>query len=959
MGDAVNSSIRIKVGTAQTLAGTVTRPDRPFVRLFLFCAAMLFAPAVLAQFVSGEVTDPKNTIVFKGAEVKIPELGRSLTTDSRGRFRFTNVPAGKYSLVVSYVGTPDKTVSIVVPEEGLAMGAIKIGGDSGELEEVIVFGQAAAMAGALSQERSADNLVSVLDTDAMGQFPDQNVAESLRRLSGVTVENDQGEGRYVVIRGMDPDLNATSINGLRATAAEPRRALQLDVIPSDVLDGLEVSKTLTADMDGDAIGGSINVRTLSAFRRKGAYMKARVESGYNELAEAWNPKVSFAGSNIFEFDNGRRLGVAAAISWNDRDLHIDNNESDDWEVAPNGSNYTEEFEPRLYTVGRKRIGGVVNLDLDVSDTTRLYLYTLYSKFKDTELRNAITFGLDGLDEATVTDTRADYSEVEIERTTKGRNLRGQVAQNLSISLGSESQFDTWLVETRLGYSLAKENTPDQIEGTWVAEFESGDGIIADGTPVLTLDRSNPHTPVVESAYWDALADPSLYELDGFENKHEKNQDAEKSISADFSRETGFGALKFGAKLRWREKQADENNPVYSGDGSTWFLSDAVLPNGGASYNFPTPLDPVPDTRIERQIMNGGDGVEYEAIDSQIEASVADFDFDEDVSAIYGMGTWEMNRATLVAGIRVEHTSLKNHGYEVELVEEDANGPGDPPEDTVTVTPISASNSYTDVLPSANLRFEFSEKLIGRASIYKSVVRPRVEDVAYRVNIEDNEGELGNPDLDPFRAWNLDASLAYYPTELSVISLGLFYKEIDDFIFVQTLDDYEFNGRTLDEATIALNGEDATAFGIEFNYQQHFGFLKPPFDGFLVGVNYTYVDSEADTGERKIQMPKQSENIANLLVGYDKAGFDIRVALKYRDRYVDELDEPGLDRYTDDHTQWDVTAKYHLSDNWLIYAEITNLGGEPEYYYAGNRSRLLQYDEYGMTSAIGVQYNFQE
>lgn len=915
-------------------------------------------PSALAQTVTGEITDANNKVVFKGAEVTITELQRSATTDGRGQFRFTNVPAGDYALVVSYVGIADQSIPITVTAEGLAMGSIPLASANGSLEEVIVYGQSAALAGALSQERSADNLVSVLDTDAMGQFPDQNVAESLRRLSGVTVENDQGEGRYVVIRGMDPDLNATSVNGMRAAAAEPRRAMQLDVIPSDVLDGLEVHKTLTADMDGDAIGGSINVKTLSAFSRKGAFMKARAEGSYNELAESWNPKVSFAGSNILELESGRRLGVAGAISWNDRDLVIDNNEVGDWEVSDNGSDYPEEFQPRLYTVGRERIGGVFNVDFDLSDQTRLYAYTLYSKFTDTELRNRTTFGLDGLDEATVSASNADYSEVEIERDTKGRFMRGQIAESLSIALGSETQLDDWLIETRLGYSNGRERTPDQVSGTWVAEFETGDGDITAGVPVLTLDRSNNQLPVVQSDFWPVLNDASLYELDEIENFAEENEDTQTSFAVDFTRAGDRGAMKFGAQVRFREKKTDERADIYSGDG-TWFLSDAVLPNGGDARSFPTDINPVPDNRIERSILAGQTGLEFEALDSQIDSNVADFIFDEDIFSAYFMNTWEMDRTTVNIGVRVEHTELDNRGNIVDIIEEDANGPGDPPEDIAIVTPISATNSYTDVLPSANIRFEMREDIIVRASAYRAVVRPRVEEVALRAEIEDGEGAIGNPDLDPFRAWNLDASIAYYPTDLSVVSAGVFYKRIEDFIFVQVIDDYVFLDRTLDEAAVALNGETATALGFEFNYQQHFGFLSPPFDGLIVGVNYTIVDAEADTGDRKVDMPKQSANIANVMLGYEKHGFDFRLAMKYRDRYIDELVDPDYDRYTDDNMRWDITAKYRFNENWQIYAEVTNLGDEPEYYYAGNRQRAYQYDEFGTTSAIGFQYNFSE
>ena len=195
--------------------------------------------------------------------------------------------------------------------------------------------------------------------------------------------------------------------------------------------------------------------------------------------------------------------------------------------------------------------------------------------------------------------------------------------------------------------------------------------------------------------------------------------------------------------------------------------------------------------------------------------------------------------------------------------------------------------------------------------------------------------------------------------LSVISAGIFHKRIEDFIFVQVIDDFEFLGQTLDEAEIALNGETATVTGLELNYQQHFGFLPAPWDGLLVGLNYTYVDSEADTGERKVDLPKQASNIGNFMIGYDKHGFEFRVAMKFRDSYLDELEDPGLDRYVDEHVQWDVTAKYRFNDNWQIYAELTNLGDEPEYYYAGNRRRALQYDEFGATYAIGLQWNFQQ
>ncbi len=922
--------------------------------VFLFSIAIC-APVAMAENVSGAVTDAQNTVNFEGANVRIEGLDRSVTTDSRGRFRLSNVPVGNHTLVVSYVGAGETRFEIDVPEGGLDMGDVAIGA-AGSVEEVIVYGQAAAVASGLSRERSAINTISALDTDAMGQFPDQNVAESLRRLPGVSVETDQGEGRYVVIRGMDPDLNATSINGVRATAAEPQRALQLDVIPSDVLDGLEIAKTLTPDMDGDAIGGSINIKTLSAFSRKGVYIKARAESSYNELREEWSPKLSFAGSNIYELSSGKRLGVAAAISWNDRQLHADNNEADDWEEADNGSDFIEEFQPRLYTIDRERIGGTLNFDLDVSDSTTLHLYTLYSKFNDTELRNRIVFGLDDLDEATVTNQFAEYGYAEIERDTKDRE---QSAENLSITFGSESQLDTWLIKANIGYNYAKEETPDQVEAVWVAEFETDDGIIPAGSPVLALNHSNNRIPVVESAFESSLYDDTLYKLDEIEHGNERNEDTQWSLRFDASRDTGFGSMQFGVKARLREKKTDEEVELWSND-DMWFLSDVPNPGGGDAYGFPTPMNPVPDTQGIRDILADGIGLEFEALDSEFDSNVADFIFDEDVYAIYGMGTWENGPMVITAGIRVEWTELDSRGNIVSAVDEGDDGPDGNPvlEDTVFIIPVQETNSYSDVLPSVNLRYEISEKLVGRLSAHRSVVRPRIEEVAFRAEVDGDEIELGNPQLDPFRAWNADASLAYYPTDLSVLSAGVFWKTIEDFIFIQVIDDFEFGGRTFDEATIALNGDDADVFGIELSYQQHFGFLGAPWDAFLIAMNYTYVDTEAETDGRKVNLPKQSQSVASFMLGYDKHSFELRLAMSYRDRYIHELEGEGEDIYVDDHLQWDLTAKYRINENWQVYVEIVNLGDRPEYRYSGRNTRMTQYDEFGTTTALGVQYNFQ-
>jgi TonB-dependent receptor len=192
----------------------------------------------------------------------------------------------------------------------------------------------------------------------------------------------------------------------------------------------------------------------------------------------------------------------------------------------------------------------------------------------------------------------------------------------------------------------------------------------------------------------------------------------------------------------------------------------------------------------------------------------------------------------------------------------------------------------------------------------------------------------------------------------VLSAGVFYKRIEDFIFVQVLEDYAFEGRVFDEIVIAQNGDDADVKGIELNYQQHFGFLGAPWDAFLIAVNYTLVDSEADTGDRIIALPKQSDSVASFMIGYDKHRLNLRLSMSHRGAYLDELVEEGYDRYTAARTTWDLTARYAINDNWQIYAEVANMGDAPEHYYSGRKSRLLQYDKFGTSAALGVQWVFK-
>lgn len=245
------------------------------------------------------------------------------------------------------------------------------------------------------------------------------------------------------------------------------------------------------------------------------------------------------------------------------------------------------------------------------------------------------------------------------------------------------------------------------------------------------------------------------------------------------------------------------------------------------------------------------------------------------------------------------------------------------------------------------------------------MRPSFGQQAPRFLIEENEdnersGEFGNPDLDPYKAWNFDATLEYYFAPQAVLQGGVFYKSIEDYIVEAEFENGVFNGIAYDEAVIPINGEDATVFGIELSYGQALTFLPGPFDGLLVNLNYTYTDAEGDVLGRTIPLPTSSEHTFNAVLGYEKGPLSLRAAGAYRSGYLDELGgDADSDRYVDDHFQVDLSGKYRLTDNVQLFAELVNLNDATytAYQRGPGRDRLLQYEEYSWTGKFGVRLRF--
>lgn len=837
--------------------------------------------------------------------------------------------------------------------------------DAQILDTVQVIGQRAMMERAVERQRASDTVESILTRDDIGQFPDQNIAESVRKLTGVNVLNDQGEGRFVSVRGLDPELNAASLNGVRLPSPEAdTRAVALDVIASELISSVSVKKTLTPDMDADTIGASIDIETTKGFDRDEPYLSATLEGSYNDLRGETSPKAAID----FVYPVSEKFGISGGLSYYDRKTSTDNMEMEGW-VTENGIVLAEDVEYRDYDVERERISGTLSFDWRPTENTELYARGVFSQFDDFETRGRLIFKLDKDSVVAGTTDTATFSDanvpIEVVRDLKDRFERQKIE---SYQVGGETRLEDWEFDYKLAFSKAEEHEYDSQDQTeFVTEFDD------EGVSIL-FDYSN-----LETTTFDVLTGSSLFNdysryeydkvtlVDGLAEDEEWSGkfDAKRKFALDNGNEF---ELKVGAKARLKSKSFNLNEAPY--EGADFTLADVA---GTPSYDlFDIGLLPeLGATRAANAAAFASGDLEIVQLDADFESAAAFFEVDEDVIAVFVQGKYKTENTTMIGGVRVEDTKTDMRGNFAELIEKDATYNGVVlSDDTLFVTPVEYNKDYTDIFPSFNLKYDYTDNTVLRFAVSKSLVRPKMGKIAPNQIIEKNDAdeiaaEFGNPNLDPYRAWNFDASAEYYFDNGGVIQVGAFYKLINDFLVdvevdgPQSFAGYLFTGDD-DVVAYTINGDQATVSGLEFSYQQPLDFLPGLLDGTLVGFNYTFTDAKGDVNGRTIPLPASSENTWNAMIGYDKGGLELRLTATYRDEYLDELGgEPMEDRYVQDHLQVDASAKYRINDRFQVFGDLINITDEPYVAYQQGpvRSRLLQYEEYSYTAKFGLRYTY--
>ncbi|AXA93194.1 TonB-dependent receptor [Massilia sp. YMA4] len=812
-----------------------------------------------------------------------------------------------------------------------------------EPQQVVVTGMRASLAKAQDLKRNADQVVDSIVADDIGKLPDANVAEALQRITGVQISRSRGEGDRVQIRGLSQ--TQTLLNGRSIFTAGKERGLSFQDVPAELLAGADVYKTPTADQVEGGIGGVIDLRMRKPFDFAGRKVAATVKATDADYADQRNGEGSLLVSNRWKTGAGD-VGALLSVAHQKRNYRADVQELGSPAQLADGSG---TFAPigawYSYELGeRERTGVSATLQWRPTRQLEFYLDTNYTKLDTT----TDTYGFYGTpywpNYNAATNAGAMWPKGAVTTDADGRFQKGSFfgadlttsgyigdnnTKTRQLALGGNWKADGWVVKSELGHT--KSDFARQYQEVRLgANSTSFAYDLTTKVPSAYPELANPDDLVNPSKYW---ASKALY----FRQKNEGKEtvwrlDGERSLDSNL-----VPRLRAGVRLANRDASSSEINTIHdiwnaAGTGAvggalpglasqigTIPYNDLLHSEGGGTW--PTQwlsianLDWLRDPQTSRAAL-GLTVPDFDAAQT--------FDFSEKTRAIYGMADFEsevLGKAVSGnVGVRYVKTRTQR-GYAVM-----ENG---------AYVPRQSGTSDDDVLPSLNVRMALNDKLVARVAASKVVTRPNFDQLtpSLSLNANDRTAYMGNPDLQPLTAKQLDTTLEYYISQSDYVFGAAFYKKVDGFI--QTAPStLQYAGTTYDVSR-PTNGKDGTIKGIELGYQGFFTNLPGALRGLGLQANFTYVDSKAPgpIGGQETSLEGLSRTSYNIVAMYDYQDFGVRLAYNYRGRYLSGTKNYYVNNgntlaqtplYTDGYGMVDGYMSYAVNKAVKLAFEVNNL-----------------------------------
>lgn len=858
---------------------------------------------------------------------------------------------------------------------------------------------------------------SIVATD-IADFPEQNLAEALQRMPGVTIERSRGLGNKVNVRSLPSDFTHVSINGLATASGSGGRDVEFDIFASEIIQSVTVKKSPTAADEEGGIAGSVLINTARPFDYNEPKFVVSAEAAHNSISEEIDPKISFLASN--KFDNwGALVSYSQSVRTNRTDSNsginfrpisrwtektgssawqaeqtLDVLERDTGHVITDGFDknqtnrvvFLDKIGDRAYLNDQDKWGATAALQFKPSDTFSLTLDAMLGGYDNTEDEyDAAAYTASSIsalekvhayDDTTLADhgiivlRDVSYADTQHEFLSKENIHKTDYSQ---LSLSMDWELNEWLITGLIGYS-GVEKISDTSNLKHVAYGPSRSRYTNTGGETIISDNPNS---------FDMYNSPEKYLFDSYEVNVEEITDDKYAAQLDFVRELHLDAIPalervhFGVRYTDKSKERNKGNEIVTGESKsdtswrnnrTMSESDLVLISDlvpGGKY-----LSKVSGSPQWSQVSNdyARDTFRYDNFNVDFLESEF-YQVDEEVVSFYAMTDFAFDigsmPATVNAGVRAIDTQVKSYGFHQVQNEDGSTG--------FTPAPISKTGNYSDVLPSINMTLEVMDDVIVRAAASETLIRPALGDIAYKrtVSLNDFKYRDGNPDLKPTYADQWELGVEWYLPQGGLLAASYFEKTIKGVVreshtgVVKDVVKYNANG-TIDgtydfDIYQKVNAKGAyDVSGLELVAQFPLNMLHESLEGFGINANMTLLDNSL-TGESDLDIPTPPEGLTektyNLTAYYENDTFDARISYNFKDKYVEYIDRDLYPVYRKAYGQVDFSAGYYLTDNIKLVVDAINLTNEETAAYAINPSFPTMYEFSGRRVSLGVRADF--
>ena len=926
--------------------------------------------------VTGRVVDASSGETLPGANVVLENTSIGAATDENGEFTLRRLPAGEQTLVIRYLGYETKKLQLeILPDETIER-EIPLIPDQVEGEEVIILTQALGQARAIRQQLGSNTIMNVVSESRLRELPDANAAESIGRLPGVSVLRDAGEGQRVAIRGMGPEYSSITIDGNQVPGTHEDRSVDLSMISPDMLEGIEVYKTIRPDMDANAIGGSVNFRMGGAPEE--TQYRLSLEGGYSShISDIGNYKANFRGSDRF-FDNRFGVMISANAQQVDRSSHVLGSTYQVMRDARPGEPHAPVEVNTLRLVDtdatRQRYGGGLSLDWKM-ENGRLFFNNTYSYQNRNEIRQDRRYNLNN-----------NHQE------WRPRQTKRDIA-TLNSTLSGQHEWSEMQIDWRMNRSVTTNDTPFDHE----ARFVESSALDRSGMDLVTMA-----TVEIPNLALNRIERSNLHTLTN-QNREQRQENLTASLDIEVPVVTGryvSGSVKFGGKHynNFRDRETTGYRVFQWEIPNLYGMEDMPfeweVDQAGRALMFPFIEDidhtyTILDGDYEMAFLPSMDHVNQMWDDYRDEYRMLlydrfnDYEATERISAGYIMSELNIGpRLMILPGVRYEY----EHSEYTAMVGTFKNKPEDIDERQMQeqFTDSTESRNMGMWFPMVQARYQVTTWMDIRAARTVTTSRPSFGHISpqFRIDYDGGSVRRGNTQINPMRSMNYDLFLTFHHNRIGLFTIGAFYKEVEDLIYRRNANIIDPEAKGLPENTRLfrisepVNNENLTEVrGYEVEWQSNLTYLPSPFNGLVVNANYSRFYSEAhyhgfefrrsaegiigvDTF-RTAPMVHQADHIANLSLGYDYAGFSARVSMQYQGATLRSIgSRPETDHYTDEYLRFDASIRQRFYANrFHIVANLHNITNREDRssQFTYDRPRSIEY--YGASFDIGIELRF--